>query len=261
MTFKIRDLNRAFASEHPNLLSRSERMWLFAEQHRNAVIIGVLLVCIVAAGIGGIFWMEHLHEQKALALEHRAGTLYFDRSLDQPEKAKANLEQAIALYQQILDEFPHTSSAELAWYFLGNARAEQENYSGAIKAYESYLSSFQNNPTLRSLVMQRLGSTYIITGNRQKGLEVYNLILTLTETLNEDQVLFELAKLEESDDHPNQALTYYKQLQDQHPASPYVSEASLRIRVLEPPPEDSQDDPEEETPLTAGEDLTGKKEE
>ena len=261
MTFKIRDPSRALASEHPNLLSRSERMWLFAEQHRKAVIIGLLLVCIVTAGIGGIFWMEHQHEQKALALEYQAGTLYFDRSLDQPEKAKANLEQAIAFYQQILDEFPHTSSAELAWYFLGNARAEQENYSGAIKAYESYLSSFQNNPTLRSLVMQRLGSTYIITGNRQKGLKIYNQILTLTEALNEDQVLFELAKLEESDDHPNQALAYYKQLQDQHPASPYVSEASLRIRVLEPPPEDSQDNSEEETPLTAGEDLTEKKEE
>ena len=261
MAFKIRDPSRASASEHTEFLSRSERIWLFAEQHRNAVLIGLLLVCIVAAGIGGIFWMEHQHEQEALALEHQAGILYFDRPLDQPEKAKTNLEQATALYQQILDEFPHTSSAELAWYFLGNARAEQENYSGAIKAYESYLSSFQNNPTLRSLVMQRLGSTYIITGNRQKGLEVYNQILTLTETLNEDQVLFELAKLEESDDHPNQALTYYKQLQDQHPASPYVSEASLRIRVLEPPPEDSQDDPEEETPLTAGEDLTGKKEE
>ena len=258
MTFKIRNPNRASASEYPDLLSRSERIWLFAEQHRNAVITGVLLICVIAAGIGGIFWMEHQHEQEALALEHLAGTLYFDRFLDEPEKTKANLERAIALYQQILDEFPHTSSAELAWYFLGNARIEQENYSGAIEAYESYLSSFQNNPTLRSLVMQRLGSTYIITGNRKKGLEVYNEILTLPEALNEDQVLFEMAKLEESDNHSSQALIYYKQLQEQHPTSPYLREAAVRIRVLEPPPKDSQNDPKEEVPPKAEEDLTEK---
>ena len=261
MAFKIRDPYRTLSSEHPELLSRPERMWLFAEQHRNAVIIGLLLVCVVAIGIGGIFWMEHQHEQEALALEHQAGILYFDRSLDQPEKAKINLEQAIALYQQIIDEFPHTSSAGLAWYFLGNAKIEQENYSDAIEAYESYLSSFQNNTTLRSLVMQRLGATYITTGNHQKGLEVYNQILALPESLNEDQVLFEMAKLEESDNHSNQALTHYKQLQDQYPASPYASEAALRIRVLEAPPEDSQDNFGEKTPPTTEKDLTEKKEE
>jgi len=254
MTFKIRDPNRALALENQGLLSRSERMWLFAEQHRNSVATGILLFCIVATGIGGIFWMENQHEQEALALEHQAGTLYFDRSLDEPEKAKANLEKAITIYQQILEKFPHTSSAELAWYFLGNARIEQENYSGAIEAYESYLSSFQNNPILQSLVMQRLGSTHIITGNRKKGLEIYNQILTLPEALNEDQVLFEMAKLEESDNNSNQALTYYKQLQDQHPVSPYLSEAALRIRVLEAPTEDSQDNSGEESPATVEED-------
>ena len=261
MAFKIRDPNRALALENQGLLSRSERMWLFAEQHRNSVATGILLFCIVATGIVGIFWMENQHEQEALALEHQAGTLYFDRSLDQPEKAKANLEQAITLYQKILDEFPHTSSAKLAWYFLGNALIEQENYASAIEAYESSLSSFQNNPTLRSLVMQRLGSAYIITGDRQRGLEVYNQILNLPGVLNEDQVLFEMAKLEESDAHSIQALTYYKQLQDQYPTSPYANEAALRIRVLETQAEDSQDNSRKETPSTAAEDSTEKKKE
>ena len=106
--------------------------------------------------------------------------------------------------------------------------------------------------------MQRLGSTYIITGNRKKGLEVYNEILTLPEALNEDQVLFEMAKLEESDNHSSQALIYYKQLQEQHPTSPYLREAAVRIRVLEPPPKDSQNDPKEEAPPKAEEDLTEK---
>lgn len=243
MSFKIRDTNRSSSAEHPELLSRSERIWLFAEQHRNAVFVGFLLVCLVAVAIGAIVWIEHQHEQEALALEHKAAQLYLDRSLDDPDKAKENLNQAMTLFQQILDEFPHTSSAGLAWYFLGNARVEQENYAGAIEAYENYVSSFPNNPTLLGLVFQRLGSTYILNGQREKGLEAYTQALNIPAALNKDQVMFELAKLEEAEDHTEQALTHYKQLQDQYPSSPYVAEATMRIRILEPPQEIPEDKP------------------
>jgi len=248
MSYKIRDPNRPVSAEHLELLSRSERIWLFAEEHRRALIIGVLLVCLVAVALGAIFWLQHQNEQEALVLEHRATQLYLDRSLDDPDTTKANLEEAITLYQQILDEFPGTSSAELAWYFLGNARTEQENYTGAIEAYENYIASFQNNPTLLGLVFQRLGSAYIFNGQRQKGMDTYTQVLNLPDALNKDQVMFELAKLEEADDHTEQALTYYKQLQDHYTASPYTNEATMRIRMLEPLQELSED--------TTGEDLT-----
>ena len=237
MSFRIRDTNRSFSSEHPELLSRSERIWLFAEQHRGAVISGVLLICVVMMAIGGIFWWQHQQEQEALALEHQAGQLYLDRSLDDPDKAKENLNKASALYEQILEKYPNTSSAELAWYFLGNARAESENYTGAIEAYEKYISSFQNNPVLLGLVFQRLGSAYILNGQRQKGMETYSQALNVTGALNKDQIIFEMAKLEEAENQTEQALTHFKQLQDEYPASPYVNEAIMRIRVLEPPKE------------------------
>ncbi len=261
MSYKIRDPNRPSSAEHPELLSRSERIWLFAEQHRNALIIGVLLVCLVGVALGAIFWLQHQHEKEALALEHRAAQLYLDRDLDNPDQAKANLDEAMTLFQQILDEFPRSSSAELAWYFLGNARAEQENYTGAIEAYEAYVDSFQNNPTFLGLVFQRLGSAYIFNGQRQKGLDSYTQALNLSEALNKDQVLFELAKIEEAEDHTEQALTYYKQLQDQYPASPYVNEAIMRIRVLEPPQELSEDPPAIDSPMATEEESTEETEE
>ncbi len=256
MSYKIRDANRSLSPGHPELLSRSERMWLFAEQHRTAVIIGVLLICFAAIAIGGIFWFQHQQEQEALVLEHKASQLYLDRSLDDPDQAKNNLDKAITLYQQIVDEYPRTSSAEVAWYFLGNARTEQENYSEAIKAYENYVSSFQTNPTLLGLVYQRLGAAYILNGQRQKGLEAYNHALNVQGALNKDQVLFELAKLEEDADNTEQALTYYKRLQDQYPASPYVNEATMRIRLLESPSELPEDTPTEESSTTPDEETS-----
>ena len=245
MSFKIRDINQPFSTEPSELLSRSERVWVFAEQHRSAGIVGVLLVCCIAVTIGAIFWLEHQHEQEALGLGHRAAQLYIDRSLDDPDTAKANLNKAITLYQQILDEFPHTSNAEMAWYFLGNARTEQENYPKAIEAYEQYVSSFSNNPMLAGLVFQRLGSAYILNGQRQKGLDVYTQILKLPGALNKDQVIFELAKLEEAKNHPEQAFTYYKQIQDEYPGSPYSNEATMRIRMVESSQESQKEEAQE----------------
>jgi len=255
MSYKIRDPNRSSPTGPPELLSRTERMWLFAEQHRSAVLIGVLLVCLAAVAIGIIVWLEHQHEQQALALEHQATQLYLNRSLDEPEQSKENLEKAVTLFQQIIEEFPHTSSAGLSWYFLGNARVEQEDYAGAIKAYEHYTSSFTEDPTLLGLVLQRLGSAYILEGAREKGFDAYNQILNLPGALNKDQVLFELAKLEELEDHSEKALAYYKQLQDQYPASPYVNEATMRIRVLGPPQENSENPSEEDAPTEPDETM------
>ena len=96
--------------------------------------------------------------------------------------------------------------------------------------------------------MNDLSRNLIRVGQRQKGVDTYTQVLNLPDALNKDQVMFELAKLEEADDHMEQALTYYKQLQDQYPASPYINEATMHIRVLEPPQELSED--------TTGEDPT-----
>jgi outer membrane protein assembly factor BamD (BamD/ComL family) len=259
MGYRIRDTNPSFPSEHPELLSRSERIWLFAEQHRGAVIMGALLFCAAAVAIGVIFWWQHQQEQKALVLEHRAAQLYLDRSLDEPDKAKENLSKAITLYEEILEEYPRSSSAELSWYFLGNARAEGENYPGAIEAYEKYISSFRNNPALLGLVFQRLGSTYILNGQRQKGMEAYSQALNVTGALNKDQIIFEMAKLEEAEDQTEQALTHFKLLQDQYPASPYVNEAIMRIRVLEPPKEIPQDIEGKDTTSNGEENIASEK--
>lgn len=247
MSYKLRDINQPSPSEHQELLSRTERIWLFAEQHRNAVMIGALLVCLVALSIGAIFWLQNQSEQESLTLERQATQLYLDRSLDDLDASKSNLDKAMTLYQQILDEYPRSSSAELAWYFLGNAHAERENFPDAIKAYEHYASSFTNNPTLQGLVFQRLGSAYILHNQKQKGLDAYTQVLNIPGALNKDQVMFELAKLEESDNNTSQALTHYKHIQDQYPASPYVNEAMMRIRVLEPPQETPEESPKNDS--------------
>lgn len=238
MTYKIRHLSKQVGAENPQLLSRSERVWLFAERHRQALITGIIAVVLVMILLGVLFWFQHQQEQEALALEHRAAQAYLDRSLDDVDVANKKLQEAVTLYRRIIEEFPRTASAQSAWYFIGNALAEQNDHAGAIDAYQHFIDQAGNSPALLGLVYQRLGSSYLANGERDKGINAYMQVLQMPQTLNKDQVLFELAKLDEYETRTNEALARYKRLLDEHPNSPYASEATLRVKILEPPAEE-----------------------
>ena len=248
MTYKIRLISKQVGIETPQLLSRSERAWLFAELHRRALITGIVVAVVVMILLGTIFWMQHQREQEALALEHRAVQAYLDRSLDDGDAAKEKLQRAVTLYRQIIEEFPDTASAQSSWYFIGNALAEQNDHAGAIDAYQQFIDQAGNHPALLGLVYQRLGSSYLANGEREKGINAYAQVLQIPQTLNRDQVVFELAKLEEHESHNDEALARYQQLLNEHPTSPYASEAALRVKILEPPAEEpAGEDPVEKT--------------
>ncbi|MCY4613924.1 MAG: tetratricopeptide repeat protein [Nitrospira sp.] len=248
MTYKIRHLSKQVGAENPQLLSRSERVWLFAELHRRAIWTGIVVAVMVGILLVALFWVQHQQEQEALALEHQAAQAYLDRSLDDGDAAKEKLQEAVTLYRRIIEEFPRTASAQSAWYFIGNALAEQHDQAGAIDAYQRFIDQAGNSPALLGLVYQRLGSSYLANGERDKGINAYTQVLQMPHTLNKDQVLFELAKLEEHETRNTEALARYKQLLDEHPNSPYASEATLRIKILEPPasePETSKEGTEQ----------------
>ncbi|NKB82141.1 MAG: tetratricopeptide repeat protein [Nitrospirales bacterium] len=252
MAFKIKDLQDESTKAEVQFLSRMERGWLFAEQHRTAIIASLLLLSALGIGIGVMVWLEQEKETAAWELQHRATQLYIDRPLDQPETADKNLTEAIQLYQTILKDYPRSSSAELAGYFIGNAFVDQKNFDGALQAYQNQIQRYGKNETLLGLVYQRLGYLHLLQGNQQQTKEAFLKILTIPGALNKDQVLFDLAKLEEKDSNHEKALSYYKDLLNQHPQSPLAGEASIRTKAL-----DKTED--EETPLPSSDAETPQK--
>ncbi len=240
MSYKIRHISKQVGAENPQLLSRSERVWLFAELHRRALITGIVVAVMVMILLGALFWIQHQQKQEALALEHQASQTYLDRFLDDADAAREKLQKAVTLYRRIIEEFPGTASAQSAWYFIGNALAEQNDHAGAIDAYQHFIDQAGTPPALLGLVYQRLGASYLASGEREKGINAYTQVLQMPQTLNKDQVLFELAKLEEYEERTDEALARYKQLLGEHPNSPYASEAAMRVRILEPPAEEPE---------------------
>ncbi len=235
MSYKIRHVDKWSATDPLPELSRRERVWLLAERHRGAVIAGILAASLAAVVLGALLWMQHQRGQEAAALAAQAGRAYFERPGADAQTAHANIETAVRLYRRLLEEFPQTSGAQQARYLLGNVLAEQGDYAGAIEVYQRFIDQPAPHPVLLGLVYQRLGAAHLAAGEQEKGLQAYTHVLQTPNALNKDQTLFELATLEHQANHPDQALAHYRQLVDDHPTSPFVSEAAMRIRALAPP--------------------------
>ena len=235
MGFRIKsNVPSTGSMDEAELLDRKDQFLLFVEENRSLVLGGVFLV-VIAAVVGGVFmWLDHQKNQEAWVLEGQAQALYVERPGEEPEKAKENLEKASAIYKDILEQYPRTTSAQSAQYFLGNVLMEQEDAQGAIDAYTDFLGQYGRNEVLQGLVRQRLGYAYLVKGEQDKALEEFSNVLSIPGSLNKDQVLFELAKMDESQDAMDKALAQYKNLLEQFPNSPYASEATLRVQALSP---------------------------
>jgi hypothetical protein len=74
----------------------------------------------------------------------------------------------------------------------------------------------------------------LIKGDRDQAAKALSAVLEIPGALNKDNVLFELAKLEESQSRPEGAVAHYQNLMKDYPNSPFASEAAIRVKVLEP---------------------------
>ena len=86
---------------------------------------------------------------------------------------------------------------------------------------------------MAGLVQQRLAYVYLHKGDRDQAVKALTGILETPGTLNRDQALFELARLEESLSRADGASARYQELIKTYPNSPFTSEATIRTKILD----------------------------
>jgi len=180
-----------------------------------------------------VYYVDRQAAQKAQDLEQEAMRFLTSPAINDPQKAEHALKEAIAKYRQIVDQYPRTSTAPLALYHLGNTLVQANDMGAAIEAYQQFLTLYSSNPSMVGLVQQRLAYVYLHKGDRDQAVKAFARILETPGTLNRDQALFELARLEESQSRPEGALARYQELIKTYPNSPFTSEATIRTKILD----------------------------
>ena len=233
MSYRIKVPAKVDPLDEAHLLTGVERFLLVLQEQRRAVLVGLGVLLIAAAVVAGVIWYDYQATLKARELDQEATLHYLNRPADDPKKSHEQLAQAINLYKQVVDQYPRSPVAPLALFHLGNAQVLANEVDAGIETYKRFMLLHGSNTSLLGLVQQRMAYAYLVKGDRDQAVKAFTGILEIPGALNKDHVLFELAKLEESQSRPEGALAHYQDLMKNYPNSPFTSEAAVRVKVLE----------------------------
>lgn len=233
MSYRIKVPPRSLPVDEAQLVSTLEERLIGLNAYRLPIIVGLVLLLLVGGVVGAVFWSNTQNARKAQDLEREATLQFLTRPANDPKKVEANLKEAIRLYQQIVDEYPRTPSAPLALFGLGNALMETSQVDSAIEAYKRFLSTYSSNVSLAGLVQQKLAFAYLSKGDHAQATAAYLAVLDNPGSLNRDQALFELARMEEGLSRREGALQRYQELIKTYPKSPFANEAAIREKILD----------------------------
>ncbi len=233
MSYRIKIPAKTLPVDEAHMLSELDHALHRLQNYRRPLLVGLGVLVLAAAVVGGVFYVDRQAAQKAQDLEREAMRFLAAPSASDPQKADHALKEAITRYRQVVDQYPRTPSAPLALYHLGNTLVQTNELSAAIEAYQRFLMLYGSNPSMAGLVQQRLAYVYLLKGDRDLAVKALTGILETPGTLNRDQALFELARLEESQSRPEGALAHYQELIKTYPSSPFTSEATIRTKIMD----------------------------
>ena len=233
MTYRIKVPPRSLPVDEAHMVSSLEHWLIGLKEYRWPLLVGFALVVLVGAIVGVVLWYDAQTANQAQDLEREATLHYLTRPADDPKRAETNLQQSIALYKRIVEEYPRTPTAPLALFSLGNAMLQANELDAAIETYKRFVLMYGSHVSLLGLVHQKLGYAYLLKGDHDQAAKAYSTVLEFPGSLNRDHALFELARLEESRSRPEGALTHYQDLMKTYPNSPFANEAAIRVKALE----------------------------
>ena len=233
MSYRIKVPAKTLPIDEAHMMSWVDQTLHGPQNYVRPLLVGLGVLVLAAAVVGGVFYLDRQAVEKAQELEREAMRFLTAPSANDPQKVDHAIKEATARYRQIVDQYPRTPMAPLALYHLANMLVQANDLSAAVEAYQRFLSSYSSNPALAGLVQQRLAYVYLLKGDREQAVKALSSILETPGTLNRDQALFELARLEESQSRTEAAGARYQELIKTYPNSPFTSEATIRTKIMD----------------------------
>jgi tetratricopeptide (TPR) repeat protein len=212
----------------------------WAVEHRNKLIVaGIVLAVFLAVVLGGWFYLNGQDQKASVALGTAVGT--YSAPLRPPNvPATPNVqsftstaqraEAAQKQFQAVVNQYPHTRSAEFARYFLGLTYRDMGKNSEA----EKYLKDVAggHNQFLASLARFALAGVYAQTNRQADAIKIYqDLIAHPTTTVPKSSSELELATLYEAQ-QPAEAARIYEEIRKAEPQSVAAQVANTRLAAI-----------------------------
>ena len=210
-------------------------------EHRTTLIISVVVAVIVIGGVAGGWYYLNVQDEKAsLDLNQAVRTLGTQlRPAGTPEQpdfptftsAKERAQAAQKKFQAIVDNYPHTRTADMAHYFLGVTAVELSDSVAAERNFKQVASA--GNREVASLAKDALASLYGQTNRTKEAIALYQeLINKPTTSVSKVTAQLQLAELYQDANQPLDAKRIYEQIKKENPSGEAGELATQKLAQL-----------------------------
>jgi Tetratricopeptide repeat-like domain len=213
----------------------------WAVEHQSKLIAaGIAIAVVVAAVLGGWWYMDYRNQQAQLELAQAiekfnapvrpAGTPATPDMLSfasAQERAKVTN----AEFTRIANKYSFTESGRVARYFAGLTLHDMGDNAGGEKDLKDVSGS--RSTEIASLAKVALAGIYHDTNRDPEAIAIYkDLADHPTASVGKSTAQFLLASLYEESHQPDQARALYQQMQKESPAGPVAQLASQKLQAL-----------------------------
>ncbi len=222
-------------------IGAAEKTAHWTVEHRATVVISAVAAAIVlAVGVGGWFYLNSQNEKASLELSQAVRTMETPlRPSGAPEQpdfptftsAKERMQAAQKQFQAIVDKYPHTSTADLAHYFLGVTAAELSDNATAERDFKEVISS--GSSEVAAVAKFALASLYGQSNRTKDAAALYQqLIDKPTTSVSKVTAQLQLADLYQNSNQPLDAKRIYEQVKRENPGNEAGQLAGQKLAAL-----------------------------
>lgn len=248
--------------------------WILGNLKIIAVIAGMIVIAI-AISVGWIFYQKKINN-KALALEAKTFKLHAtaqseavsnssDSAADDAAQAGNPYQEALELYQEIIEQYPGTESANRALYLTGSIEYELGNYEQAGEYFSTYIEKYPKGSLLIQ-AQENIGYIFEQQGKYQQALEQFRNLEAKIPQAKKAQILLAIGRNYETLENVDEAISTYQQIVDSSTSFSWKNKAKERLDILKagketPPAETAQEIPAEEQNSDTEKQITVEQEE
>jgi predicted negative regulator of RcsB-dependent stress response len=222
-------------------IEAAEKTAHWTVEHRTTLIISTVVVVIVlAVGIGGWYYLSTQDEKASFELSQAVRTLDTPlRPAGAPEEpdypsfgsARERTEAARKQFQAIADKYPHTRTADMAHYFVAVTAADLSDNATAERNFKEVASA--GNKEVAAVAKFALASLYAQTNRAKEAVPLYQeLINKPTASVSKVTAQLQLADLYQNNNQPLDAKRMYELVKKENPGNEAGQLATQKLAEL-----------------------------